>query len=93
MVINLRRIKRWRADETGRRWPISNHSDIRKSRDKRVFLNDVEVTHRCFYVDGRRGIVRLFDVYENGSKFLINGDIAWHEYRGRVKVVRTKVAA
>jgi hypothetical protein len=68
----------------------------------RVWLNDVEVTNRCFYADGRRGVVRLYKLNERGQKYLepiidaphwaVPRRVAMEELRGRVRWGR-KVAA
>jgi hypothetical protein len=54
----------------------------------RVWLNDQEVTQECFYVDGRRGVVRLYvrplRPAPCGTKLLTE------ERRGRVKVRITR---
>jgi hypothetical protein len=36
----------------------------------RVWLDGVEVTNRCFYADGRRGVVRLYRLNAEGRKFI-----------------------
>lgn len=89
VVINLRRIKRFRADETGRRWSVTNDRDMRLSWKYRCFFNGKEVTHETFYCDTRRGIVRMF-VRDAGGKFYIghDGNIVQVERRGHVKLRR-----
>ena len=72
------------------------------ARRLRVFLDGVEVTDRCFYADGRRGVVRLYKLDANGRKYkepIINAPhwavpwrIATEERRGKVRWGR-KVAA
>jgi hypothetical protein len=63
---------------------------VKRCRQARVWLNGVEVTNRCFYVDGRRGVVRLYKhdagghVYANEAK----DGIATEELHGRVKIGR-----
>lgn len=61
--------------------------DRRKCYRARVWLNGVEVTSRCFYADGRRGVVRLYALDSRGRKFVAqSGDrIATEELRGHVR--------
>jgi hypothetical protein len=69
--------------------------DQQKARCTRVFLNGVEVTKRCFYADGRRGVVRLYRLNADGKKFtepIINAPhwnvprrVAIEELRGHVR--------
>lgn len=66
---------------------------MKKSRNARCFLNGQEVTKRCFYYDGRRQIVRLYDVDANGKKTVSEDGVAWSEYRGRVKLTYSREAA
>jgi len=71
-------------------------------RTLRVFLNDVEVTNRCFYADGRRGVVRLYKLNAEGRKYTVPiidaphwavpRRVATEELRGKVRWGR-KVAA
>lgn len=67
--------------------------DTRKRRDRkrcrraRVWLDGVEVTSRCFYADGRRGVVRLFKHDANGH-VVVNDTmdgIATEELHGHVR--------
>lgn len=52
----------------------------------RVFLDGVDVTTRCFYADGRRGIVRLYSWTADGRPFLNDkGRPATEERRGQVR--------
>lgn len=44
--------------------------DRKRSRQTRVFLNGVDVTARCFYADGRRGVVRLYRLNAEGKKYV-----------------------
>lgn len=86
-VINLRKVGRWRADEIGRRWSLPDpRQTIRSLSVRKVFFKGRDVTHRCFYFDTRRHVVRLFDVNEKGQKFVRDGEAAWQEHRGRVRV-------
>lgn len=41
----------------------------RKRINRRVWLNGIEVTNRCFYADGRRGVVKLYRLNAEGHKF------------------------
>jgi len=58
----------------------------------------VEVTNRCFYADGRRGVVRLYRLNAEGRKYVEHGEfrhwnvppqlrprIATEELRGHVE--------
>lgn len=45
------------------------HRDQKRCRSTRVWLNGVEVTARCFYVDGRRGVVGLYKLNAEGHKY------------------------
>lgn len=64
----------------------------RKDRDRcshaRVWLNGVEVTSRCFYLDTRRGVVRLYQHDSEGHPYVIPSldSIATEERRGHVRV-------
>jgi hypothetical protein len=64
----------------------------------RVWLNGVEVTNRCFYADGRRGVVRLYKLNPEGKKYVENAQflhwnvpkhlrprVATEEVRGKVR--------
>jgi hypothetical protein len=68
----------------------------------RVWLNGVEVTHRCFYADGRRGVVRLYKLNADGQKYVEHAQfrhwnvpphlrprVATEELRGTVRWGRT----
>jgi hypothetical protein len=69
--------------------------DLRRTKYLRVFLNGVDVTSRCFYADGRRGVVRLYRLNEENKKFMepiINAQhwdvprrVATEELRGQVR--------
>ena len=76
--------------------------DTHRQRDRalcsraRVWLDDVEVTTRCFYADDRRGVVRLYRLNEAGKKFIepiLNAPhwnmpprVAVEERRGHVRI-------
>lgn len=64
---------------------------LRKARTVRVFYNGVEVTNRCFYVDGRRRVARLFvhDEYDRPCMNKAHDGIETVEIRGRVKLRRS----
>lgn len=66
--------------------------DKKKAMRSRAWLNDVEVTNRCFYADDRAGIVRLYRVSAAGSKYVVlnrhNCEAAREELRGRVRIGR-----
>lgn len=76
--------------------------NVRRRRDRKlvrrvrkVLLNGQDVTTRCFYVDPRRGVVRLYRL-RDGKKFvepILNAPhwdvprrVATEEIRGRVQV-------
>jgi len=69
----------------------------------RVFLNGEDVTSRCFYADGRRGVVRLYRLNERGKKFvepILNAPywdvpmrVATEERHGRVRWAHKKTLA
>jgi hypothetical protein len=44
--------------------------DLKRTRVARVWLNGVDMTSRCFYADGRRGVVRLYRVNAEGHKYI-----------------------
>lgn len=60
-----------------------------------VLLNGIDVTRRCFYVDRRRHLVRLYDVDADGRKFKDwkTGGAAWREHRGRIQLCFHRKAA
>jgi hypothetical protein len=90
VVINLQRRPRiWR------RRSLWSARDVKRSRNVRCFLNGVDVTNRCFYYDGRRRIVRLFEHDANGKVYLneFRDGVVWREYRGHVKLTHKKAAA
>lgn len=70
------------------------HAHRRRDRQRcsraRVWLDGIEVTHRCFYADRRRGVVRLYRLNGDGRKyveFAAGGPrVATEERRGRVVV-------
>jgi hypothetical protein len=94
MVINLRRYRRKRADKTGRTWCVGNYRRDRIGALRYLcVLNGEDVTHRTFYVDSRRGIVRMYLLNEDGKVYLDStGVVATVEQRGRVKLIRAEVA-
>ncbi len=60
----------------------------RRCRTTRVWLNGVEVTSRCFYADGRRGVVRLYAHNAKGHMYMdpLHRDrVATEEHRGYVR--------
>ncbi len=67
---------------------VHRRRDRARCRRARVLLNGEEVTNRCFYADGRRGVVRLYQ-HENGRPFLdwkAKGTrLATEERRGHVR--------
>lgn len=91
MVINLRRHRRMRADVRGRTWPVGSYRRDRVgARRYRCFLNGEEVTTRTFYVDSRRGIVRMFKHTPEGRICLepVTLRPVIEERRGRVQLRR-----
>lgn len=98
MVINLRRYRRQRADARGRIWWIGTHRPRRthiNMRRYRVFLDGNDVTTRTYYVDSRRGIVRMFKHNDDGLVYLdpVTREPAQEKRRGKVKLIRRKEAA
>ena len=94
MVINLRRYRKSRADKAGYIWHfgLSRRTYINMHR-YRVFLDGREVTERTFYVDSRRGRVRLYQHDSDGKKHTVPDgeggfELAWAEVRGHVRLVR-----
>lgn len=62
--------------------------DRRKCRLRRVWFNGVDVTNRCFYADGRRGVVRMYKLNAEGRKYVdpnVRVRLATEERRGRVQ--------
>ena len=61
----------------------------RKSRYRRVWLNGIEITKRCFYADGRRGIARCYIKDKTGFlKYELrngNSELAIEELRGKIR--------
>ncbi len=94
MVINLHKTRRWRADEHGRRWSVGSYRRTVKAMYRyRVWLNDREVTNETFYVDARRGLVRMY-LRDAEGHFYVDGDhVARVERRGHVRLVRRPEAA
>lgn len=96
MVINLQRKRRWRADEQGNRWQVGQYrKDMKGARRYRCFLNGQEVTTSTFYVDSRRGVVRMYLRNAEGCLYVQPGtdQPAWIERRGRVRLRRRKDVA
>lgn len=75
--------------------------DIKRARRTRVWFNGVDVTKRCFYADGRRGVVRLFKLNAEGKKYVEHAEfehwrvplhlrprVATEELRGAVRFGR-----
>jgi len=48
---------------------VKRRRDRRRCRTARVFRNGIDVTGRCFYADGRRGVVRLYRLNAAGKIF------------------------
>jgi len=61
-----------------------------RCRRTRVWLNGREVTSRCVYVDGRRGVARLFVLNSAGRPFIREGSVVVEEVRGDVRIGRLK---
>jgi hypothetical protein len=74
---------------------LKRRRDLKRARTTRVWLNGVDVSDRCFYADGRRGVVRLYRLNAQGQKFLepildaphwdVPKRVAKEERRGRVQ--------
>jgi hypothetical protein len=75
MVVNLRR---------ARTSPQRHRKVWALSRRTRVWHRDVEVTDRCFMVDGRRQVARCYAQDETGRKFVVAHRVATEELRGVV---------
>jgi hypothetical protein len=92
MVINLRRYRRLSADETGRIWHVGHYRKDMTGMKRRAFLNDRDVTNRTFYVDTRRGIIRMFLHNAEGRAYIdpVTGEPAWEERRGHVRVSKAR---
>lgn len=62
----------------------------RRCRRTRVFLDEVDVTSRTFALDTREGWVRCYAASPNGTGFFVgrDGDVAWEQRHGRVRVER-----
>jgi hypothetical protein len=95
MVINLRRYKRQLADKQGNVWWVGSHRPRRTRINMhryRAFFNGHDVTTRTFYVDSRRGIVRMFRLNADGDIYVEpNGEAATVERRGHVRLRRKRV--
>lgn len=71
---------------------VRRRRDRKRCRHTRVWLDGVEVTNRCYYADGRRGVVRLFKHDAAGRVYLdldMPARIATEELRGHVRWGRT----
>lgn len=68
---------------------VHRRRDRARCRQARVWLNGEDVTNRCFYADGRRGVVRLYRL-ENGQPFADRStmSLATEERRGHVRFGR-----
>lgn len=74
---------------------VRRRRDFRRCKKIGVLFNGVDVTTRCFYADGRRGVVRLYRLNADGKKFtepILNAPhwdvprrLAVEELRGRVQ--------
>lgn len=73
--------------------------DLPRCRGTRVWLDGAEVTARCFYADGRRGVVRLYRLNAEGKMFVerpyfknwavpshLRPRVATEERRGHVRI-------
>jgi hypothetical protein len=60
--------------------------DRKRARTVRVWLDGIDVTKRCFYADGRRGVVRLYRE-RNGKLYIDESGVslATEERRGHVR--------
>ena len=96
MVVNLRRYRRVRADKRGHTWPVGRYrSDWKAVCNYTIRLDGVDVTNETFYVDGRRGIVRMYALNQDGHKHYDAAidDVVTVERRGHVQLRRRKDAA
>ena len=66
---------------------VHRRRDLKRALRTRVWLDGVDVTNRCFYADGRRGVVRLYRHNTQGKKFIdpIMNGVATEEKRGHVQ--------
>ena len=65
----------------------------RRERKFRVWLNEEEVTSRCFYFNTRTGVVRLYKLDDKGHKHAIfppkgSPFVAAEERHGKVQLQR-----
>lgn len=68
---------------------VHRRRDWAKCMRARVWLNGEEVTSRCFYADGRRGVVRLHCHNASGRLYpdpTRPDRLATEERRGRVRL-------
>jgi hypothetical protein len=63
---------------------VHRRRDQKRCFRTRVWLNGVEVSSRCFYADGRRGVVRLYRHNAEGHKYIEDDHAATEERRGHV---------
>ena len=67
-----------------------------RCRHARVWLDGQDVTDRCFYADGRRGVVRLYRLNAEGKKYAepimaaphwaVPRQLATEQRRGHVRI-------
>lgn len=88
MVINLRRGRRTRHNK------YRHHRKDLVGLRYRAFLNGVDVSINTFYVDSRRGVIRMFvrDVEGLILADPTTGEPIEIERRGNVKLVRKKLS-
>lgn len=72
-----------------------NIDRFRRTMHARVWLNGVDVSSRCFYADGRRGVVRLYVLGDDGRPQLdeTRKRLLVEERRGHVRWGRKRVQA
>lgn len=65
----------------------------KRCQQTRVLLDGSDVTARCFYADGRRGLVRLY-VHDDSGKPAVTdwdkGTLAAEVKRGRVRFIQRR---
>lgn len=91
MTLNLRRYRRRTADVMGNVREVGRlRRDSKAMGRYRVLLNGEDVADRAFFVDSRRGVVRMF-LHRDGEPYLNDaGDLAVEERRGHVRLRRRK---
>jgi hypothetical protein len=89
MVINLRRYGRQTNGRTDFHRPRRTRINMMRYR---VFFNERDVTTQTFYVDSRRGIVRMFTLNDDGHIFVDpeTHEVAREERRGHVRLSRRR---